>query len=236
MNDELDIFMGIVKSYDLTIPSLKRKYDHTFRVVDYASKIAKSINLDERLYKDVCVAALFHDLGRFPQFSTYQTFIDLKSFDHGDKSYSMLKELNYNNKNVLSAVKNHNKYKIEDGLSEEEIIVSKVIRDADKLDIMFKQGNEVYDDNFILTEELFNCFTKEELISNSIKDIEGPNYSILRTLAFIYDFNYKYSLKVVKDNQLVEKKIDNLYDVFKDSKLLDVKKMLNLYIERKLEE
>ena len=39
MNDELDIFMGIVKSYDLTIPSLKRKYDHTFRVVDYASNI-----------------------------------------------------------------------------------------------------------------------------------------------------------------------------------------------------
>ena len=51
----------------------------------------------------------------------------------------MIREFVLNNEYdsiIYKAIKNHNKYKIEEGLSEKEKLYSKIIRDADKIDII----------------------------------------------------------------------------------------------------
>ena len=95
MDKELEFFEKFVHSFDMNNEKVIYKYNHTFRVVDNAKEIAKSLDLDEKEYTRACVCALFHDLGRFPQVSEYNTYLDRLSFDHGDKSYEILKENNY---------------------------------------------------------------------------------------------------------------------------------------------
>ena len=43
---------------------------------------------------------------------------------------------------VYTAIKNHNKFVIESNLTERELLFSKLIRDADKLDILYALGNK----------------------------------------------------------------------------------------------
>ena len=47
---------------------------------------------------------------------------------------------------IIKAVRNHNKYKIEEGLNERELLHAKIIRDADKLDIMYEATCEFWKD------------------------------------------------------------------------------------------
>ena len=96
MNKEVKLFEDFINDYDMNNPKIKLKYDHTFRVVENAKEIAKSLNLDDKEKNRALVCALFHDLGRFPQVTEYDTFIDELSFDHGDKSYELL-----NNGNIM---------------------------------------------------------------------------------------------------------------------------------------
>ena len=69
---------------------------------------------------------LLHDIARFEQYTRFQTFSDLKSIDHGDYGVEILKQNNYIRKfidtdeydNIIfKAIKNHNIFKIEDGLT-----------------------------------------------------------------------------------------------------------------------
>ena len=80
MDKEIIFFENFVNQFDKNNKKIKHKYDHTYRVVEYAKKIAKSINLNEKEYNRAIICALFHDLGRFPQIKEYNTFTDLLSF------------------------------------------------------------------------------------------------------------------------------------------------------------
>ena len=94
MNKEVEFFESFVHTFDMNNKKIKHKYDHTYRVLNYMKIITKSLDLDEKEYNRACVCALFHDLGRFPQIRDYDTFIDRESFDHGDRSFDILKEIN----------------------------------------------------------------------------------------------------------------------------------------------
>ena len=62
---------------------------------------------------------------------------------------------------IKIAVKNHNKYKIEDGLTQEQELFAKIIRDADKIDIfyegvtMFWNGKEELVEGSLISPEVF---------------------------------------------------------------------------------
>ena len=130
MDKELNFFEKYVHGFDMTNRKIEHKYHHTLRVVEYAKEIAKSLNLDKKEYDRACVCALFHDLGRFPQVTEYDTFVDSESFDHGDKSYEILLDNNYDDEIVLKAVKYHNKKEVPkfDELTD---MHCKLVRDAE---------------------------------------------------------------------------------------------------------
>ena len=201
MEKEIKIFEDYLNGFDMNNEMILFKYKHTYRVVDNAKKIAKSLDLNENEYNRACIAALFHDIGRFPQAKEYNTFSDRKSFDHGDKGSEILKELNYNDDIVIKAVKYHNKYDFPkfDDLTDMHI---KIVRDADKIDIMHVTYAENIDRKIKISNRIINCFKKHKQLPNYL----GHSYVIylLRILAFIFDINYKKSMEMILKNGSVQ--------------------------------
>ena len=133
-------FDNYAKKYDMEDETINRKYYHTYRVMKISGEIAKSLNLSEEEVELAKVIGLLHDIARFEQYKKFQTFSDLKSFDHGDYGAEILKKDNFIRKFVennqydsiiIKAVKNHNKFKIEKGLTQNELLYSKIVIDAD---------------------------------------------------------------------------------------------------------
>ena len=56
---------------------LRLKVEHTFKVYEHAKSIVSSLkgSITPELGRAAVLAALYHDCGRFPQFSKYRTFL-----------------------------------------------------------------------------------------------------------------------------------------------------------------
>lgn len=150
LNNE-KIFLLYANNFDVNKKEIKRKINHSLRV----SKLCKSIALDLNLADDLIYLAEFiglvHDIGRFVQWEKYQTFDDLKSEDHALLGLQVLfknKEINRFkidhkwDKTIYSAIKNHNQYEIADETKDIDLLMSKILRDADKTDILYMVKNK----------------------------------------------------------------------------------------------
>ena len=229
MEKELELFNNYVKNYDLDIPMLGGKYKHTFRVLEYAKEIAKSLHLNEEMYNLACVSALFHDIGRFIQYDKYHTFIDSKSIDHGNASKEILEELGYNNEIVLDSVLYHNKINIPSNWNDDKKTIAYIVRDADKIDIMLKQLLSIEKKESKVPDELFDYFKRKELLPNDIG--EGVIIGILRHLAFIFDIKYKKSIEILLKENIIERKLEILKDYISEEHINEIRNSLNDYIE-----
>lgn len=236
------MFDKYVNTFDMSNKMIKDKYYHTYRVCELSLEIARSLDLNEEDSSLVYLIALLHDIGRFSQVKIYNTFDDLKSVDHAYLGYKILFEdglirefvidEKYDNF-IKKAILNHNKYEIESGLTEKELLFSKVIRDADKLDIIYNIihfNNIVFSsDNSVISSDMVDCFKNKKPIK--VKLNTTKNESILIRLAFLFDYNFLYSYKYYKEHDLINKmysKINNK-DLFKE--YIDI---LNNYLEYKL--
>ena len=122
------------------------KVNHTMRVMELCGLIAESLKLSKEDIELAKTCGLVHDIARFEQWKRYQTFADIESIDHGDFGVEILKENDFIRKFnkdekldnlILKTVKNHNKYKLEENLSEREKLFCNIVRDADKIDILY---------------------------------------------------------------------------------------------------
>ena len=119
------------------------KVEHTMHVLDETRQLCAAENIEPRPSRLAGFVALFHDISRFEQFKQSGSFNDAKSFDHGDRSVEIavrdgwVSTLEHREAEaVLTAVCWHNKLAVPDGLSPDAALLCKIIRDADKLDIM----------------------------------------------------------------------------------------------------
>ena len=243
-------FTKFVKQYDLTFPKMKRKFEHSFRVMENAKNIAESLNLNNEKIEIATLIGLLHDIGYFEQIKVNNILKENRKIDHGDLGVKILQKNDYIRRYIeedkydniiFKAIKNHNKFKIEDGLSEEELLFSKIIRDADKLDIfyegaeMFWTKDEQRDEvnNSIITAEAQNAFIKH--IHSDRKDIKTKVDSIINFIAMMFDIHYKYDFEVIKREDYINK-ILNKFD-FKDEttaeQMRQIRKIANEYVENK---
>ena len=232
MDKELIFFEEFIKNYDMNNPRIKHKYDHTYRVVEYAKDISKSINLDNKEYNRALVCALFHDLGRFPQAKEYDTFIDKDSFDHGDKSYEILKESNYSDDIVLKAVKYHNKKEVPK-FDELIDLHCKLVRDADKLDILDYFNKPIEDEELIIPERAIDYFKNHELIDNSF--VENKTVHMLRQLSFVFDINFKKTMEIILDKNLLNNKLNFVRTNNTNKQVDEIEKIIKEYIKERFD-
>ena len=244
-------FTKFAKQYDLSFPKMKRKYEHSFRVMENANSIAKSLNLSYEEIEVATLIGLLHDIGYFEQIKVNNILKENRKIDHGDLGVEVLQKNNYLRNYIdkedydtiiLKAIKNHNKFKIEDGLSKQELLFAKIIRDADKLDI-FYEGAEMFwtsdeekenINNSIITDEAQVAFIKH--IHCDRKDINTKADSIINFIELFFNINFKYDFEIIKKENYVNK-ILNKFE-FKDNntakKIEQIKEIANKYIEERL--
>lgn len=184
-------FDSYVKGYNIEDPKIELKYTHTKRVAFLSEEIARSIknsikNSMELEDNDIDLAwliGMLHDIGRFEQVRRFGTFNDSVSVDHAEFGADLLfnpKEDDYffegqkealeiirknipDTKLVETAIRNHNKYRVEEGLDDRTLLFANIIRDADKVDIL--KVNVEFD-----VEEIYNI-PLEELLNSDISQV-----------------------------------------------------------------
>ena len=208
-----EVFAKYVGNFDFYDPKIKQKIDHSFRVKDLCEEIAKKENFTAKEIEIAKVIGLLHDIGRFEQWKQYKTYNDLTSVDHGDSAIELLfnngfiKEFNIDKEYhdiVYDSIKYHNKKELP-GLGERKLRFAKLVRDADKLDILY-----IYSTNDVnITEDL----EIRENLTEQFKNKENLTYDnklnetefLLLMLSFIFDINYQYTFKYLKENEFVDK-------------------------------
>ena len=225
MKEYMSIFNKYVKGFDLKNKNIMRKFHHTYRVVEYANDIAVSLKLNDDDIVLAKVCALFHDIARFIQATQYNTFIDSKSFDHGDKGYEIVKEFieeisdDKDIQNiVLYSIKNHNKKEIQNDLSERERLFCNITRDADKLDnFRVKEEEDIENTLYASAEvvnqekispEIYKQFYNQELIYAPYRKTRLDMW--LSYIAFIFDLHFPQSLQYIQENNWVHRSFDRL--------------------------
>lgn len=116
---------------------------HTLKVVENAALIAKGEGFSQEIRKAAYYAALLHDAGRYEQLKRYNTFRDSDSVDHAVLSYEIVNEKGWldsvvsleRKEAILKAILYHNRRDLPEGMDSRTEILSKTVRDADKLDI-----------------------------------------------------------------------------------------------------
>lgn len=235
-------FDEYIKDYDMNNYDIAYKYHHSYRVQKLSDEIAKRLKLNE---EDIYLAntiGLLHDIGRFEQIKKYNTYRDSKSIDHATYGSVVLFKENLIDKfNIPTkyydiidkAIRNHNKLEIEAGLNERELLHTKIIRDADKIDIFnaltdLKAYNRTKDLKEIspIVEQGF--YNKKPI---NIKDVKTNADKLLITLAFIYDINYKESLDIIKEHDYINKLYNQIENKEEYKEYFD---FINNYIEERM--
>lgn len=124
--------------------NLRYKKEHSLRVRDYMLMIGRDLQLENDQMLLAEVIGLFHDVGRFEQYAKYHTFKDHISEDHAELGLSVLEREQIlsgrtneqENKIIHKAIKNHNQRIIQENVTGITLMFCRLIRDADKLDIL----------------------------------------------------------------------------------------------------
>ena len=212
----MNFFDKYTSNYDMTIKENNYKYHHSYRVMEQMLTLAKNMSLPSKDIELAKCIGLLHDIARFEQFKRYSNFND-DVFDHGNYAVEILKETDAlkhfevdesDYEVVYKAIKNHNKYAIEANLTPRELLFAKMIRDADKLDILYAIGNDklkgiVYEDDSEISKRVENDFYHHKLIKRNFKENENENLVVL--FSFVFDFNFTISLKLIKHNEYYQK-------------------------------
>jgi hypothetical protein len=194
------------------------KEQHTFRVCEVMLQIAEGLSLtgNETLLAESI--ALFHDVGRFPQYAKYRTFRDSVSVNHGLLGAETLVENNVlrtlpdnEQELVIESVKFHNAFSVPKKERADVSMFIKLIRDADKLDIWrvfldyFKGPAEdrasaitlgLKDTPEYSQEVLGHIFRKEIAPHLEVKTVN--DFRLLQ-LSWVFDLNFRTSFRILSE-------------------------------------
>ncbi len=203
--------------------NIKLKIEHTERVCENILLLAKTEKRGEEECRLAATIALFHDLGRFEQFAKYKTFKDSASENHALLGVKILKRtgilsrLPLNEKNlILKAVEYHNLMEIPESAenSKEQLFYSKLIRDADKLDILKlicedykeKERNPAIDFDLPETPGCSGSIINDILNNRmaKIEEVRNQNDVKLLRLSWIFDINFPATFLVLKEHKYLD--------------------------------
>lgn len=246
-------FLKYINNFNLEDEATNRKKLHSFRVMKNSEILAKKLNLNKEEVELAKLIGLLHDIGRFEQYDRAKKFLNENKFDHGNYGEFILKQDNYiekyiSNKKyipiILKAVKNHNKYKIEEGLTNKEEMFCKLIRDADKLDILYetvciywKSEKEVENiENSKISKNIEEQLKKQEEIKKQGNEKFDSADHLLIILSFIYDINFKETFEIIQKQQYISKMLKrfNFKDKETAEKMKNMEEIIEQYINSKI--
>lgn len=247
-------FTGYCKSFYSTNPEDQKnillKEIHTFRVCDNILELASALSLNENRKLLAETVALFHDIGRFPQYARFRTFRDSISINHGLLGAEVLTQkkilqaLPENEQGiVLESVKFHNAFSVPRKEEEDITFFIRLIRDADKLDIWrvfleyYESPEEIkasavglgLPDSSEYSSDVLPTIYKKEIVS--LAKIKTLNDFKLLQLSWIFDLNYDPSFEVLIERDYIRRITAKLPDT---EELRQLSLFLTEFVRQKL--
>jgi len=183
------------------------KVDHTRNVCKNIIEITNDLSLADNERRLAETIALFHDIGRFPQYARYKTFKDAASINHGLLGAKtliqekVLQKLTEDEQRLITrTVKFHGALVIPKALDEMTVFFLELIRDADKLDI------------FRVFIEFYEAPEEEKATATAHGKPDTPEYS-KELLLKIYDRKIAPYSKVKNQNDFRLMKLSWIYDM-----------------------
>ena len=236
----LEKFDKYTSNYNLNDPKIKLKYDHSIRVMKLSKKYATKLGYSKEDVELATLIGLLHDIGRFEQIKVYNTFDDSKSIDHALYGVKVLFEDNlieefWNKKEdyeiIKTAIYNHNKYKIENIKDERILMHTKLIRDTDKVEIIYMYGYlkeyTLKNKDYTISENIIKAVKNHMQVHN--EDIKKECDGAVVGLCFAFDINNDVCLKEMKKNLKEYYKI-----IEKDNKFKSIYEEVIKYIDERI--
>ena len=170
--------------------------------------ICNSLGMNKRQLAFAEIIARLHDIGRFEQFERYRTFSDADSENHSEmtlqiiEEYNLLKDLMPEMQQIiLQAILNHNQPVVPDNEPPLIDFYSRLLRDADKLDIWrIVVGTNIFHsihteplpDTYEVPDEMLECFKKNSIVT--IDMVDSFYDIVLFRLSWVFDINFSYTL------------------------------------------
>lgn len=235
---------------------VSKKLAHMMRVAKLSKELATQLNLVEEQIQVAELIGLLHDIGRFEEYRIFNKKVnpimpEKTQFNHGEVGIHILKKENYIRNFVeedtydnilLTAVYEHNRYELSRGLTKEGELFSKIIKDADKIDLMYEAVAIYWQkpediqkiENGKVSRKMLEDFYQHKLADN--RNSISKTDQILRFASFVFDLNFAYSFYILKENDNINKMIDRFnYQIPETKKeMRKVKEIANEEIERKI--
>ncbi len=204
--------------------NISLKIEHTHNVCRLIIRIAQEETTDRDTILLAETAALFHDIGRFPQYAHYKTFRDSVSVNHGRlgaetlTKEKVLEDLPEREREmILTAVRFHNAFSLPVIDNSEALFLVKLVRDADKLDIwrIFLEFYESGRGNWTsvaglglpdipeYSDEMVAAIAEKR--TASLSSMKSLNDFILLQLSWIFDLNFKAPIRIFTERGLIRR-------------------------------
>lgn len=225
-------FTDFVRGYyangdDFINENIQLKECHTHRVCNEMRQLADAMKMTQNDSLLAETIALFHDVGRFPQFKQYRTYKDTISENHSLMGLKVLSEhrvlenLPDDERTVIEkAVEFHGEKQLPD-LDERTLHFARMIRDVDKIDIFellvvnyrilaeepdkFKWELE-FPDTPECNPEIIDLIMNQQLVSYDL--LRTVNDAKLLQIGWVYDMYFDWTLKQIYDRGYLQAIID----------------------------
>jgi len=201
---------------------------HTYRVCANIALLSRRLNLtlgDTLLAR---TSALLHDVGRFNQYRRYKTFNDRNSCDHAELGIAALSSHDVlsicpaaERKLIRDAVRYHNAAVLAPDRSERVLFFTRLLRDADKLDI-WKVFCDHYrecrlhpdrDPNRTIVLELPDRPECSQAVLTALQQGHFARTEDLRTIidfkllqiSWVYDLNFRPAFELLRRREYLER-------------------------------
>ncbi len=206
-------FLAYASRYDRSDSMIGLKVVHTLRVAEVMDVLTGALGLDGRMRELARICALCHDIGRFEQVKRYGTFNDSVSCDHAALGCRILEEEHIldglpeeDKEKVVTAVRRHNRIAVGTCPDEETLLLSKLIRDADKCDIFRVFAQEDMRDTMgetvaqveaeTVTDEVFALFMERRCVPRAVRKTGLDIW--VGFLGFFYDMNFDAAVRLAR--------------------------------------
>ena len=199
------------------------KEQHTQRTCQEILLLGSECDLSEEDLLLAETAALFHDIGRFPQWKHYSTFVDSVSEDHAllglkvVSRHKVLRRISLEQGELIQqAIRHHNLRELPEDLSPRQLYFARILRDADKLDIwrvviMHQEEGSNLVEALAGDIPLSNSYSSEILVE--LRKMRAPDFSSVRNqndmmllrLGWVFDLNFASSCRQVLERNYIER-------------------------------
>lgn len=220
---------GYCRAHPHDCSPMELKIQHTELVLAHTRRIIAAHSFEPALARAAALSALYHDVGRFPQYARWQTFKDSLSCNHGLlgvrtlKAQEVLKaESPRIRQLVLAAVGLHNKFALASHLPADVLHVTHAVRDADKCDIIRIMAEElsksgpkhkavvlhVQDDPALWTPKVVDDIMAGRVAAYA--DLRSVNDFRLLLASWLYDLCFTTSREFIKNSGYIEQLLHTL--------------------------